>query len=420
MLLNQIIPSFLEFFLLYMVLHIFLQISLTPNRQDVLTCLLVLCLSVLTNDYIIVSWLLGQLVYLLYTIYLHKGRLLNRILLYSVTYIVLILFQLLVIFIMNHFGHFYNDRLIPFIGSSIWILVTLVLLLLTPLRKLYSLLEQATLFYKILTINTYLILASFMLLLKFDTHTFYQNIIYIICVLLLISIINACVIFYEKTLQLDQQRIASYEDTIPNYENLIDEIRASQHEFSNRLQTLGELPSVCKDYDSLSKELQKNVAVYKQPAKAYDLLQLNMPLLSATLYKLYKQAIDKGLSLLFDISATEIESRAPEYDLTDYVNILTQNAIEASQPGDTIYIQMQSEGGILHFEVRNQVASIIDASEITRFFQKRYSTKNRSEQQSHGMGLHYLSKQLQKNNGVLGADCITYNNKNWIVFFFEI
>ena len=39
---------------------------------------------------------------------------------------------------------------------------------------------------------------------------------------------------------------------------------------------------------------------------------------------------------------------------------------------------------------------------------------------SHGLGLHYLKKQLEKSNGYISANCIERDDKNWICFFVEI
>ena len=51
----------------------------------------------------------------------------------------------------------------------------------------------------------------------------------------------------------------------------------------------------------------------------YPLLQINMPLLAASLYSMASHAQEKGIALQFDIVNAVLESHAPEHELTDYI-----------------------------------------------------------------------------------------------------
>ena len=308
----------------------------------------------------------------------------------------------------------------PIIGNLLTIILLVCIFLLTQYRKLYQFISQAAFIYKMLLINSYLVIAAVFLYMKIHTFDFYQNVAYFITIISLIIAFNSCILYYDQKLSIERQQLASYQQNLPIYKALIDEIRASQHEFSNRIQNLEQLPYICNDYDSLCEALKKSTRNYKVPMRAYPLLQLNMPLLSATLYNLYTQANDRKITILFDITSSHIESHAPEYILSDFISILTNNAIEASETNDKIYVHISSEKGQLHFEIRNPVTQPLSTATLSQFFQKGFSTKHNKTSFERGLGLYYLSNEIALYNGSIGVDCVKYQDCYWIIFELNI
>lgn len=165
----------------------------------------------------------------------------------------------------------------------------------------------------------------------------------------------------------------------------------------------------------------------------YPLLQINMPLLAASLYSLASHAQKKGIALQFDIVNAILESHAPEHALTDYISILTQNAIEACKAGDTVYALLDSKDGAVRYEIRNPVPAMISPEEISNFFKRGYSTKQtqagsdaaskRADSAAYGqadnkrgLGLYYLQTNITKAGGSVGADCVCYEDSYFIIF----
>lgn len=220
---------------------------------------------------------------------------------------------------------------------------------------------------------------------------------------------------------------------MPIYDSLIQEIRANQHEYANHLQSLANLSVMYKDYDSLSRALQSYSQEFSNPMANYPLLQINMPLLAASLYSMASHAQEKGIALQFDIVNAILESHAPEHELTDYITILTQNAIEACKAGDTIYALLDSKEGSVQYEIRNPVPAMISPEEIGNFFKRGYSTKQtqsgsdaaskRADSAAYGqaddkrgLGLYYLQTNVTKSGGSVGADCVCYEDSYFIIF----
>ncbi len=165
----------------------------------------------------------------------------------------------------------------------------------------------------------------------------------------------------------------------------------------------------------------------------YPLLQINMPLLAASLYSMASHAQEKGITLQFDIISATLSSHAPEHELTDYITILTQNAIEACKEGDTIYALLDSKDGTVRYEIRNPVPAMISPDEIGNFFKRGYSTKQtqtgsdaasgqadsaayKQAGDKRGLGLYYLQTNVTKAGGSIGADCVDYDGTYYMIF----
>lgn len=249
----------------------------------------------------------------------------------------------------------------------------------------------------------------------------------------LLAAINIWILYYDQRTRLQQQEIDSYQKNMPIYDSLIQEIRANQHEYANHLQSLANLSVMYKDYDSLSKALQSYSQEFSNPMANYPLLQINMPLLAASLYSMASHAQEKGIALQFDIVNAVLESHAPEHELTDYITILTQNAIEACKAGDTIYALLDSKEGSVQYEIRNPVPAMISPEEIGNFFKRGYSTKQSQADSDaaskqadsaaygqaddkRGLGLYYLQTNVTKSGGSVGADCVCYEDSYFIIF----
>jgi len=143
-----------------------------------------------------------------------------------------------------------------------------------------------------------------------------------------------------------------------------------------------------------------------------------MPLLAAALYSLADKAAKDNIIVQFNIKSTDLNSNAPEYELSDFACILLQNAIEASTANDYVNAELYAENGQVYFSVINTVDRFYSKAEMTNFLKNGYTTK--TDNPSHGYGLCYVHKNLKKYNGTIGFDCIEYDNKYWIKFEIKV
>ena len=420
----------------------YLHQSYKPRKIDfpALT-LLVLACAFIPHPNGIFLWAFSNLVYLIYICHLdHKASLPNRFLFFCLVHSTMLLIEgifsvplLLLLRLVR-----LPDLLSTSMLNLLLMLFIMFLLRHTKLKNLYDAVKSASLPFRIIVINSYLVLLSVLLFFKFHDFVVYQNTvapyIYSYCAIgIFLVLINVWILSYDHRARLQQQEIKSYQKNLPIYDSLIHEITDNQHKYMDRLQSFSDLPDTYKDYDTLSAALKAYTKEYENPMRYYPLLQINMPLLAASLYSMASHAQEKGITLQFDIISATLSSHAPEHTLTDYITILTQNAIEACKEGDTIYALLDSKDGAVRYEIRNPVPAMISPEEIGTFFKRGYSTKqtqtgsdaasgqadsaaSKQAGDKRGLGLYYLQTNVTKAGGSIGADCVDYDGTYYMIF----
>lgn len=422
MLLTLIIEM-IEFACIYFVAHYFTTHSLKPNRYDGFYCALSAILfgfNIIHNVFL--SSLLGQVSIYLY-LYLLSGKNKRQSAIFlCLTTVYLSLLEVISAIILFPFPALTHSDYVGILGNSITLFLSILLIQFPSVKNIFEKALSSVFPYRIILIYSYLLMIIIVLMSKSDMSHIYNNIFMIVLIILLLVIANFCILYYDQQLLKQKHELNSYKKNLPIYKSLIDEIRSSQHEYSNHLQNLQQLSEACTTYTALKQALQNYTSEYSKPLTAYPLLQIDMPLLSATLYNLTIMAERNDITIQFDVDTTAISSTISEVQLADYCCILLQNAIEASTAGSRIYVRIHSENGKTEFEVRNQTNRMISTEEIALFFKKGYTThpKPKCEGKKHGYGLYYLHQQIIKKNGTISASCIPFQQKNWMVFQIKI
>lgn len=419
-----IISLIFEFLCIYWVNHLACYDWLIPTPSDIASFLIILLFGSLTEIYFpSYCWIAGQLLYLLYAVTYTRIPIFNRITLYCFSFTLVLCIQLLLTIVFEICHITSTSRLMSIIGNLATLSLICLLNRICNIKYIFSRIVSSPIIYRLLFINSYIIAIGILLCLKLHLHLFYADMPYFLVMLVSILFFNICILYYDKKLESEHKKLASYQKNLPIYQALTDEIRASQHEFSNRLQTLENLPLICKDYDSLCNSLLKTTKAYSRPMQAYSLLCINAPVLAASLYSLYLKADNLGIHISFHIQNNNISSMAPEYDLADFASILINNAIDECVSGDTINVQLSTRHNISVFEVANPLHHTLEKNEIKKIFNRNYTTKSKSNSDNgkhHGIGLYYLNKKVRSYSGDIYLQCATINDQNWITFSIEV
>lgn len=409
----------IEFACMYMSFKLFLNRTVRPNKDDCIACLgILLLLSLLPTKYPLLITLSGHIVYFLYSFFLCKKQILPSVILYGFSSCLMVLLQLFMSLPLSWLQIDTDTTIMHILGNACTMLGIVLLFQIPKLKSLYFKIIQAKPIYHMLFLNTYFIFLIGIVLYKMKPGFLIRNIGFILFIMLFLVVVNVCILYYDSIVRLKERELSLYKKNLPIYETLIAEIRANQHEYSNRIQNIQNLAQICPDYESLRRELNRSATEYAKPLHAYPLLRINMPLLASALYRQYTIAEKKNITITFDIINANLQTSVSEQLFSDLACILTQNAIEACHAGDNIYIHMKSEQGTLQFEIRNPVPKLYNSKEIQMFFSPNFSSKpNTKEQETpHGYGLYYLHKTVLKHKGTISTICTEHNGTYWMVF----
>lgn len=409
----------IEFVCMYVSFKLFLNRSIQPDKDDCIACLSILFfLSLVPSKYPLLITLSGHIVYFLYSFFLCKKQILHSLILYGFSSCLMILIQLFISLPLSRLQIDTDTETMHILGNLYTLLGILVFFQIPKIKSLYFKIVQAKLMYHMLFLNTYVIFLIGIVIYKTRPGFLITNIGFILFILLFLVVVNACILYYDSIIRLKEQELSLYKKNLPIYETLIAEIRANQHEYSNRIQNIQNLAQICPDYESLCRELNRSTNEYAKPLHAYPLLRINLPLLASALYRQYTIAEKQDITITFDIIHTNLQTSVSEQLFSDLACILTQNAIEACHAGDNIYIHMTSEQGTLQFEIRNPVSKLYNSKEIQMFFSQNFSSKQNIKEQEtpHGFGLYYLHKTVLKHKGTISTICTEHNGTYWMVF----
>lgn len=411
----------LEFLCVYYITRMLSGTALMPKKDDIIALLIILlCIGGIPAKYPFFAWLGGQLLYFCYILFVYNSRhFLHKMLLFSITLIYIAIIQIFCAAFISISPTNEKCAYIDVIGNFFTIILVLLFLCIPIVKNFYNKIIHSSLPYQLVLLNSYIVFFVITLLFKINSSYIYRNMFIAVFVALFLIAANSCILYYDQKLYAREQSLIAYQKNLPIYEALIGEIRSSQHEYSNRLQSLQFLAESCKTYDELADALHKYTEAYSKPLHSYPLLQIDMPLLSASLYNLSSRAEKNEITVRYDVVSENIHSHAPEEQLSDFCCILLQNAIEACSSGDSIYIHISSSEEYFSFEIRNPSKEFYSQKQISQFFKKNYSTKQTLKKEDgipHGQGLFYLLNQIMKYNGKISADCISFNEEFWMIF----
>lgn len=201
---------------------------------------------------------------------------------------------------------------------------------------------------------------------------------------------------------------------------LLADILGKQHDFNNQMNAIRMLPYTYKDYDSLSDAIANYSTFLEEEFNESELLKINLPVVAGFVFSKIKEAEQKGRLISVKIKNRSLITPVPEYDLIRILGILIDNAIEATKPGHTFSLILDSKNEHIRIQTKNEGGEI--SSELRKkMFVRGYSTKTSAEvRTSRGQGLPNLKELVDHYNGKIYLDNETFHEHTWICFTVEL
>lgn len=198
-----------------------------------------------------------------------------------------------------------------------------------------------------------------------------------------------------------------------SFRNMIDEIRARQHEFDNHINAILNLHRVYDTYEGLVKEQEKYGNGIKEENRYNKILSKGNPVILCFLYSRFLEMDKKGIAFTYEISIGNLECGMPVHKLVEILGNLTKNAMEAVEKKGKgeIHVKVVEEDNIIEIEVANE-SEKLEKKKREEMFKKGYSEKG----ENRGYGLYNVGRICEEYGGAVGCNNEEREGKNWLVF----
>ena len=275
------------------------------------------------------------------------------------------------------------------------------------------------LFYRVFCVMA-LIIAVYLIVDLYLSHTLDIKVIILFGILL-------AVIFFGwwdwlanySILKRQEEELKIYKLYIHPLEELTKDIRARQHEFDNHMNAVLNMHVTIDNYDELvaaqsayCKEIYEAKGV-STPA----LLRISDKILAGFLYSKILGA-PAYAKVETQVLSQQIITSVSEHNLVEILGTLVDNAFEAATPQlPLVEMVLDSREDKLIFMIRNQVQGLT-MGDISRFFQKGYTTKDNRE--CRGLGLYQANMIAQQFGGEITVELTDGEESQEICFRVEI
>ena len=275
------------------------------------------------------------------------------------------------------------------------------------------------LFYRVFCVMA-LIIAVYLIVDLYLSHTLDIKVIILFGILLAVIFIG----WWDwlanySILKRQEEELKIYKLYIHPLEELTKDIRARQHEFDNHMNAVLNMHVTIDNYDELvaaqsayCKEIYEAKGV-STPA----LLRISDKILAGFLYSKILGA-PAYAKVEIQVLSQQIITSVSEHNLVEILGTLVDNAFEAATPQlPLVEMVLDSREDKLIFMIRNQVQGLT-MGDITRFFQKGYTTKDNRE--CRGLGLYQANMIAQQFGGEITVELTDGEESQEICFRVEI
>lgn len=196
----------------------------------------------------------------------------------------------------------------------------------------------------------------------------------------------------------------------PMIEELMDEIRARQHEFDNHIQAMKVIVMDMELEGKKATVLKEYLGDFEIKNEFGDLAKMEDKILAGFLYSKKKKADEMKARIFFEINNYKIDTILKSFELVEIFGILIDNALETGVQNNEIYFKIDKEKDMNVIEVKNRYP-YLQKEMRNNIFKKGFSTKSGK---GHGYGLHNFKKIIVSAEGTIEISNISYADDNYV------
>jgi len=231
---------------------------------------------------------------------------------------------------------------------------------------------------------------------------------------LLIFPVVVSLIKYRGKAKKAEKELQTYKQYGESMRNLIDNMRAKQHEFDNHINAIYSQHYLYDTYGELVEAQRQYCQEVRNENRFNKLLLAGESVITAFLYEKFLEAEEAGIQISYQIAIRNMECGVPAHKQVELLGNLLDNAVEelrASKDRRRLFVTIRESPDGIEIEVGNETGKV-EYERVSRFFEKGYSEKGNGR----GYGL-YNVKEICKKYG-MHIECIERNleGANFLVF----
>ena len=282
-----------------------------------------------------------------------------------------------------------------YVGRVLPLCLWLVLWSTGALRWLREKLAEGDPVICIVCSNTALLLLLLLILVQFDLTAMLRWLPVTAGAVGLLAVCDIMIMLLRQHRIQARRRTAMLEQYLPLVEELIEQVRARQHDYNNQMMAVAAAVSTAHDLQEAQEAVTSLLQHVRLDGMDKELLKCDSKVISGLLFGKMKQAELKQVRVEVTISGGFLGRALSEADWVELIAILLDNATEAASPGDVLYVRAIEETEGLRFSVSNPHMALSNM-EFVQMFRRGWSTK---EEAGHGYGLYNVRHIAERHGG---------------------
>jgi len=229
-------------------------------------------------------------------------------------------------------------------------------------------------------------------------------------VLALLVLVDGIVLLWDQNRIQFQRRGRLLEQYLPMVEELVESVRARQHEYNNRMMAISAAMVTSETLEEAQRKVAELVGQVSLEATDRELLKCDSKVLCGMLFGKVKQAQLHHIQLQMSITGSFLHRSLSESDWVDLLGILLDNALEAVSAGDLVFLRAKEEEGALCLLVSNPCPPM-SRTEMAQMFRRGWSTK---AEQGRGYGLFNVRRMVEQHGGKILVKNEEKNGQNYL------
>lgn len=399
---KDFINTFIElsaFMILWCKFNLKIENILLKNISIAFISSLVMAVTYSTHSYYTI--ILSYIITVCLISFFYKEKISKSLLGFCIVLIFIMILQLILIYILQffalsrHIGSFTFDTSVQI---SI-LLFSIMIYYFLPNKKIYiaNELNFKILFYIIINFIGYILICK--IVWEYNKSLVLNNITIFIIMLIIIFFLNLVLCYNIVKINEEKKIIEIHNKYSPIIENIIEETRRKQHDFKNFLNTINGIVQVAKD-----EELRESLTTYIKSLNYFtknieDIIYVDNVILRAIIYSKLCEAEKKHISFSYFVSNDLLKWRIKDYELSDIITNLLNNAFEAVENNSekVVVLNIFKDENKNIMELKNS-GGLINPENIKYIFNKGFSTKRGKNR---GYGLYNVKKIVESNGGAI-------------------